>query len=39
MAAFHTFDPDCGKLIFERIYYDQAPLQAQIEGKEKSAVA
>ena len=39
MAASYTFDPDSAKLISERIYYDQASALAQIEGKEKSAVA
>lgn len=39
MAAFYTFDAMSGKLISERIYYDQASALAQMQGKEKSAVA
>src|ERR1700730_10037227 len=39
MAAFYTFDPKAEKLIAERIYYDQASLAAQMQGKQNSAVA
>jgi steroid delta-isomerase-like uncharacterized protein len=39
MAAFYTFDGQTGKLISERIYYDQAGVFAQMQGKTTSAVA
>ena len=39
MAAFYTFDPTSGKLISERIYYDQAGVFQQMQGKQSSAVA
>jgi len=39
MAAFYTFDPGSGKLIAERIYYDQAGVLAQMQGGATSAVA
>jgi steroid delta-isomerase-like uncharacterized protein len=39
MAAFYTFDPAEGKLISERIYYDQASAAAQMQRKQGSAVA
>jgi steroid delta-isomerase-like uncharacterized protein len=39
MAAFYTFDADGEKLISERIYYDQASLFAQMQGKQASAGA
>lgn len=38
MAAFYNFDAASGKLISERIYYDQASLFQQMQGK-ASAVA
>ena len=38
MAAFYTFDAASGKLIAERIYYDQAGVVAQMQGP-ASAVA
>ena len=39
MAAFYTFDPASGKLILERIYYDQANAVEQMQRKQGSAVA
>ena len=39
MAAFYTFDEASGKLISERIYYDQASVVEQMQGKQRSAVA
>ena len=39
MAAFYTFDAESGKLIAERIYYDQAGVLAQMQGTPASAVA
>ena len=39
MAAFYTFDMVSGKLISERIYYDQASALAQMLSKQASAVA
>jgi steroid delta-isomerase-like uncharacterized protein len=39
MAAFYTFDEGSGKLISERIYYDQASVVEQMQGKQRSAVA
>lgn len=39
MAAFYAFDPGSGKLISERIYYDQAGVFQQMQGKQDSAVA
>src|SRR5438034_9386594 len=33
------FDTDSGKLISERIYYDQAGVVEQMQGKQRSAVA
>jgi len=39
MAAFYTFDAEAGKLISERIYYDQASVFAQMQRPEISAVA
>jgi len=39
LAAFYTFDAGSGKLISERIYYDQASVLEQMQGKQKSAVA
>ena len=39
MAAFYTFDEASGKLISERIYYDQASLMQQMMAPVKSAVA
>jgi steroid delta-isomerase-like uncharacterized protein len=39
MAAFYTFDAASGKLIAERIYYDQAGVMAQMQGRPASAVA
>lgn len=39
MAAFYSFDAESGKLISERIYYDQASVFMQMQGKQSSAVA
>ena len=39
MAAFYTFDAAAGKLISEKIYYDQASVVEQMQGKQRSAVA
>ena len=39
MAAFYTFDVASGKLISERIYYDQASALAQMQGKQAAAIA
>jgi len=39
MAAFYTFDAASGKLISEKIYYDQASVLEQMQGKQRSAVA
>ena len=37
MAAFYTFDGEAGKLISERIYYDQMGVLAQMQGQQSSA--
>ena len=37
MAAFYAFDLPSGKLVSERIYYDQASLMAQMTGKQMGA--
>ena len=37
MAAFYAFDAGSGKLISERIYYDQASLIEQMRGRQESA--
>jgi predicted ester cyclase len=39
MASFYVFDSSSSGLIAERIYYDQASVIAQMEGKQVSAVA
>jgi predicted ester cyclase len=39
IAAFYTFDANSGKLISERIYYDQATVVQQMQFKEASAFA
>lgn len=39
MAAFYTFDATSGKLISEKIYYDQVSVVEQMQGKLRSAVA
>ena len=39
MAAFYTFDESGGKLVSERIYYDQASLLQQMLGPQVPAVA
>lgn len=39
MAAFYTFDAASGKLIAEKIYYDQAGAFQQMQGRQPSAVA
>ena len=39
MAAFYTFDSESGKLIAERIYYDQAGLIQQMQRQKTAAVA
>ena len=39
MAAFYTFDPASGKLISERIYYDQASAVEQMQRQQGWAVA
>jgi steroid delta-isomerase-like uncharacterized protein len=39
MAAFYTFDAESGKLIAERIYYDQAGLLQQMQRQQSAAVA
>jgi len=39
MAAFYTFDSASGKLISEKIYYDQASVLEQMQGRQRSAVA
>ncbi|HYW39765.1 MAG TPA: ester cyclase [Terriglobales bacterium] len=39
MAAFYTFDAASGKLISEKIYYDQASVLEQMQGRQRSAVA
>jgi predicted ester cyclase len=39
MAAFYTFDAASGKLLSERIYYDQASALTQMQGTKNSAVA
>jgi len=38
MAAFYAFDEASGKLVSERIYYDQASALAQMQGQPTSAV-
>jgi len=37
IAAFYTFDAASGKLISERIYYDQASLVAQMQAAQATA--
>jgi predicted ester cyclase len=39
MAAFYTFDLSSGKLVSERIYYDQAGLFQQMQKQQNAAVA
>ena len=39
MAAFYTFDAASGKLIAEKIYYDQASALLQMQGTQVAAVA
>jgi len=39
MAAFYTFDAASGKLISERIYYDQAGVLTQMQGSQTTAAA
>jgi len=39
MAAFYTLDPESGKLISERIYYDQAGVLRQMQSPPKAAAA
>jgi steroid delta-isomerase-like uncharacterized protein len=39
MASFYGFDPETGKLVSERIYYDQASLFGQMQGRQQSNVA
>jgi len=39
IAGFYTFDAESGKLISERIYYDQASVLAQMQRREIPAVA
>jgi steroid delta-isomerase-like uncharacterized protein len=39
IASFYTFDSEAGKLISERIYYDQASVFAQMQGQQISTVA
>jgi len=39
MAAFYTFYAASGKLISERIYYDQASVLAQMKGRQSAAIA
>ena len=39
MASFYGFDPGTGKLVSERIYYDQASLFGQMQGGQQSNVA
>jgi steroid delta-isomerase-like uncharacterized protein len=39
MAAFYIFDEASEKLIAERIYYDQASVVQQMQGKRQSAMA
>ena len=39
MAAFYSFDATSGKLISEKIYYDQVSVVEQMQGKQRSAAA
>ena len=39
MAAFYLFDHHTGKLISEKIYYDQAGVISQMKGIQAAAVA
>jgi steroid delta-isomerase-like uncharacterized protein len=39
MAAFYTFDAASGKIISEKIYYDQASVWEQMQGRQRSAAA
>ena len=39
IAGFYTFDAESGKLLSERIYYDQASVLAQMQRREITAVA
>jgi steroid delta-isomerase-like uncharacterized protein len=39
MAAFYTFDAESGKLLAEKIYYDQVSVLEQMRGQKISAVA
>ncbi|MGA8341819.1 MAG: ester cyclase [Candidatus Sulfotelmatobacter sp.] len=36
MAAFYTFDGASGKLVAEKIYYDQASVLEQMQGRQRS---
>jgi hypothetical protein len=37
MAAFYDFDAESGKLVSERIYYDQASAAAQMQTPQTTA--
>ena len=39
MAAFYTFDTALGKLIAEKIYYDQASALQQMQGNQTATTA
>ncbi|MFZ0864843.1 MAG: ester cyclase [Candidatus Sulfotelmatobacter sp.] len=39
MAVFYHFDASSGKLISERVYYDQASVMQQMQRKQESAIA
>jgi len=39
MAAFYTFDAASGKLLAEKIYYDQASALQQMQGTQRATTA
>jgi steroid delta-isomerase-like uncharacterized protein len=39
MAAFYTFDAESGKLLAEKIYYDQASALQQMQGNQTATTA
>jgi len=39
MAAFYTFDAASGKLLAEKIYYDQASVLEQMQGIQTATTA
>jgi hypothetical protein len=39
MAAFYTFEAESGKLVSERIYYDQAGVLEQMQRRQTLAAS